>query len=498
MTSAANDDAFSLVPLRDWMATEMQKTVRINSSMSSLQQSVASGIKESIIRKTTIAYGISELIFRCSTNIHEKMMLQSDDDVLHINNFTVHVSKIASRQQPWDDIKGMSMRSPQISLSIEEPAYLRCLFEPGDDQAHLGRHLEVEEIVILKSGKSAELPESTTATKDCSTEQSCDVRWFHLIAKIFYEIFTNEAFFVESLMSTCAMSTEEPALKKIRSSHQSHPNTKVPSHLNGGFDVAEMPFRIPSVIRMQQQGIPSSLCLMAQNLLEAASMGEDNQASLDDAYKSLKDVAKDLHLLLLDPNRFLFDIDEKSSEDQSLRYRKNKLYGRDKEEKLITDAFCRVSRGNNEAFFIGGFSGCGKSMLVNTLKERVETVGGYVIKHKFDELSQERSLSGVISAVNQLCLMIKERNNHRYISVLTKKLRIEFGADLVFLARILQNISWICPEFVLPVTHEDPPGGDTMNARSVGFTLLRFLRLISSRENPITVSNLLLIDRLSY
>mgnify|MGYP000706836582 CR=1 FL=1 len=78
-----------------------------------------------------------------------------------------------------------------------------------------------------------------------------------------------------------------------------------------------------------------------------------------------------------------------------LRYRRDKLYGRDKQETLITDAFCRVSRGKSEAFFIGGFSGCGKTMLVNTLRARVNCVGGYVIQYKFDALLSQEAFRGL-------------------------------------------------------------------------------------------------------
>eukprot|EP00985_Skeletonema_marinoi_P022322 scaffold14247_cov71-Skeletonema_marinoi.AAC.1 len=221
-----------------------------------------------------------------------------------------------------------------------------------------------------------------------------------------------------------------------------------------------------------------------ENLLESALRGDNGQFS-DDAYKSLRDVAEDLHLLLLDPDRFLFDNEVQSTENMKLRYRKEKLYGRDKEETLITDAFCRVSRGKSEAFFIGGFSGCGKSMLVNTLRARVNVVGGYVIKHKFDALSQERSLSGVISAVNQLCLMLKDRNTPQKIALLANKLRDEFGADIALLARIVKNVKVLSPEFVSTAAAEEAGGGDKMNARSVGFTLSRFMRLVSSPKHPV-------------
>jgi hypothetical protein len=44
------------------------------------------------------------------------------------------------------------------------------------------------------------------------------------------------------------------------------------------------------------------------------------------------------------------------------------------------------------------------------LRDIVNCVGGYVIKHKFDAMSQEKPLSGVISAFSQMCQMIKDRS----------------------------------------------------------------------------------------
>jgi predicted ATPase len=220
-----------------------------------------------------------------------------------------------------------------------------------------------------------------------------------------------------------------------------------------------------------------------QNLFESAS------ESGGDAYRTLEEVGKDLHLLLFDPDRFLFDRETQSTDKMQLHFKKGKLYGRDEEETLITDIFCRVTRGNSEAFFIGGFSGSGKSMLVDTLRVNVKNVGGYVIKHKFDAMSQDRPLSGIISALNQLCLMIKKRLSPRHLTVLSEKLKDDFGDDIDLLARMLPNICLLSPQnTALSVGVEDEDTSDKMNPRSVSFTLLRFVRLVSSPRNPIMVS----------
>ena len=477
---AGNDDESTLIPLRGWIANEEKK------SEPRLQHSVAWSYKESIIRKTTIAYGILEIVLRCSETTREIASPHPDDEILRIDNFSIHVSKKSLQQQPWDDIKGVSMLSPKLSLAIEEPAYLACLFEPKEKHKQLGRHLEVERIIVEDTGIVRVVENDDN--EEVKNEENSNYRTFYFVARVIYELFTNETFTAEN--SNAQATTTEPAHKKTKSSHQYPYYDNDSSHTKREVDKADiMTFQIPSVIRMQQLGIPASLCTIVHNLLESASINNHEHSSpTKDAYKSMKEVAKDLHLLLLDPDRFLFDTNAQDATQMQLQYRKDKLYGRDKEETLITDAFCRVSNGKSEAFFIGGFSGCGKSMLVNTLRARVNVVGGYVIKHKFDALYQGRSLSGVISAVNQLCLMIQVRSTPQHLATLAEKVRDEFGTDVAFLSRILQNIGAISPEFISPASAKDVVG-DKMNARSVGFTLLRFLRLVSSRVHPIMVSN---------
>ena len=479
MAAATADSApfiqFHIIPLRDWMATEAKEADKkvINGGSGKKNFATATSV-ESIIRKTTIAYGILELILHC---LKEEEQSNHVDDVIELDNFSVHVSEKPPRQQPWDDIRGVSMLSPEISLTIEEPAYLSCLFEQGGTHnLQYGRHLEVE-LMSNETGPQIDV-------EGCRHEQGSgenNEQRYHLVAKILYELFASEAYLENA--NNAKGSSKEPAQKKAKSLH--HQDNSLTYQHKGALGKASVVFHISSVKRMQQLGIPASLCLMVHNLLEATQPDSSN----NDVYTSMKDVARDLHLLLLDPNRFLFDADAQVAQDMPLLYREDKLYGRDEEEKLITDAFCRVTRGQSEAFFIGGFSGCGKSMLVDTLRARVNVVGGYVIKHKFDALSQERSLSGVISAVNQLCALIKSNRTPTQLAALAEKIKDEFGADLVFLSRILQSISELSIDFVCPNNNveDDHIQEDKMNARSVGHTLLRLLRLVSTRSHPIMV-----------
>ncbi len=121
-------------------------------------------------------------------------------------------------------------------------------------------------------------------------------------------------------------------------------------------------------------------------------------------------------------------------------------------------------------------------MLVNSLRDRVNAVGGYTVKHKFDAMSREKPLSGVISALNQVCQMIKGRAKPE----IAKRLRDEFGVDFSLLMRLLPNVSVLFPEFDSSAMRVEAV--EAMNARSVCFTLLRFVRVVSNPRHPIMVS----------
>ena len=70
--------------------------------------------------------------------------------------------------------------------------------------------------------------------------------------------------------------------------------------------------------------------------------------------------------------------------------------------------------------------------------------------------------------------------------VIAKRLKDEFGVDFSLLIRLLPSVSVLFPDFVSPAMRVE--GGEAMNARSVCFTLLRFVRVVSSPRHPIMVS----------
>ncbi len=458
----------TVVPLRSWIEDEAKK---IKGDQSDRRKQ-----KEVFVRVTTVAYGIAELLkVVVEGGPNGNGLLEKE---VQIENFCVYVGQEPnSPQHLWDDINGISMISTGASLTMLEPSYLSCLLSEEEKGGQMGRYLEVE----LES-----MPEDSPPAQGAAAEAADDdKRRCHLFARLLYELFSHQPFPDDDDACTRINNgddlSKEPAHKKTKVDHLPSRKELMLSRARGDFDnkadsTPDSTFE-RFARKMQKLGIPVSICLMTQNLLESALKDKS------DAYSSLRVVCEDLHLLLLDPDRFLFDKEVEEHENVQLLYRKEKLYGRDKEESLITDAFCRVSRGKSEAFFIGGFSGSGKSKLVNSLRAKVDAVGGYVLTHKYDDVSKEMPLFGVVSALNQLCLMITDRNTPEAVLAIASKLKDVFGDDCWLLASLLPNISLLSSEFSV----KGKRACETMNLRSVCFTLLRFVRVVSSPVHPIMV-----------
>ncbi|MEH1991416.1 trifunctional serine/threonine-protein kinase/ATP-binding protein/sensor histidine kinase [Nostoc sp.] len=79
-----------------------------------------------------------------------------------------------------------------------------------------------------------------------------------------------------------------------------------------------------------------------------------------------------------------------------------KLYGRQAEVQNLLDAFERVSQGSSEIILIAGFSGIGKTAVVNEVHKPIVRQRGYFIKGKFDQFQRNIPFSAFVQAFRDL------------------------------------------------------------------------------------------------
>ncbi|MEM9008826.1 MAG: AAA family ATPase, partial [Cyanobacteria bacterium P01_F01_bin.86] len=79
-----------------------------------------------------------------------------------------------------------------------------------------------------------------------------------------------------------------------------------------------------------------------------------------------------------------------------------KLYGRDTEVQILLDAFERVSQGTTELMLVAGYSGIGKTAVVNEVYKPITRQKGYFIKGKFDQFKRNIPFSALVQAFRSL------------------------------------------------------------------------------------------------
>ncbi|MEO0685005.1 MAG: serine/threonine-protein kinase PknK, partial [Cyanobacteria bacterium J06649_11] len=79
-----------------------------------------------------------------------------------------------------------------------------------------------------------------------------------------------------------------------------------------------------------------------------------------------------------------------------------KLYGRKVEVQTLLDAFERVANGSSEMMLVAGFSGIGKTAVVNEVHKPITRQRGYFIKGKFDQFNRNIPFSAFVQAFRSL------------------------------------------------------------------------------------------------
>ncbi|OJJ19283.1 hypothetical protein BKI52_20945 [marine bacterium AO1-C] len=80
-----------------------------------------------------------------------------------------------------------------------------------------------------------------------------------------------------------------------------------------------------------------------------------------------------------------------------------KLYGRNEELETIISAFERITHGGIELFLIGGYSGIGKSALVNEIHQPIAKKHGIFVKGKYSQLQRDIPYYAITQAFQELC-----------------------------------------------------------------------------------------------
>ncbi|MEG4962189.1 MULTISPECIES: AAA family ATPase [unclassified Microcoleus] len=124
----------------------------------------------------------------------------------------------------------------------------------------------------------------------------------------------------------------------------------------------------------------------------------------ENRYQSALGLKHDLEICLAQlektGNIEAFDLGQEDITDRFLI--PEKLYGREKEVDRLLAAFERVSTGSTEMMLVAGFSGIGKTAVVNEVHKPIVRQRGYFIKGKYDQFQRNIPFSAFVQAFRDL------------------------------------------------------------------------------------------------
>jgi histidine kinase len=158
-----------------------------------------------------------------------------------------------------------------------------------------------------------------------------------------------------------------------------------------------------------------------------------------------------------------------------------KLYGREQEIETLLAAFKRVSQGQREMVLVSGYSGIGKSALVQEIHKPITKNWGYFISGKFDLLQRNIPYHPFIQAFQELIRQLLTESEAQ-IAIWRDKLEAAFGINGQIIIDVIPELELIVGK--QPTVLELPPG-ESQNRFNLVFQ--KFINVFSQSEHPLVM-----------
>ncbi|BAY27941.1 multi-sensor signal transduction multi-kinase [Calothrix sp. NIES-2100] len=205
--------------------------------------------------------------------------------------------------------------------------------------------------------------------------------------------------------------------------------------------------------------------------------------SPEERYQTARGLKHDLEIceqMLLKQGEITdFKLGEKDIRDRFLI--PEKIYGRETEVSTLLNAFERVSLGNIELMLIAGFSGIGKTSIVNQIHKPIIRQKGDFISGKFEQFQRNLPFSAFVQAFRSLIKQLLTES--------TAQLQEWKKYILSALGEQAGVIIDVIPELELIVGKQPAIPELTGTAAQNRFNLLfsKFIRVVATKEHPLVI-----------
>ncbi|MFN6466434.1 MAG: AAA family ATPase, partial [Nostoc sp. DedVER02] len=158
-----------------------------------------------------------------------------------------------------------------------------------------------------------------------------------------------------------------------------------------------------------------------------------------------------------------------------------KLYGRETEVQTLLAAFDRVSLGDTELMLVGGFSGIGKTAVINEVHKPIVRQRGYFIKGKYDQFGRNIPFSAFVQAFRDLMGQLLCESNAQLQAWKTRILSALGDSGQVLID--------VIPELEKIIGTQPPATELSVNAAQHRFNLLmqKFIQVFTTEKHPLVI-----------
>ncbi|WP_445304447.1 trifunctional serine/threonine-protein kinase/ATP-binding protein/sensor histidine kinase, partial [Microcoleus sp. Pol14C4] len=158
-----------------------------------------------------------------------------------------------------------------------------------------------------------------------------------------------------------------------------------------------------------------------------------------------------------------------------------KLYGRDTEVQTLLSAFERVANGTSELMLVAGFSGIGKTAVVNEVHKPIVRQRGYFIKGKFDQFNRNIPFSAFVQAFRDFMAQLLSESDAKIQEWKTKILEALGDSGQVIIE--------VIPELERIIGTQPPAPELSGIAAQNLFNLLfhKFIAVFTTKEHPLVM-----------
>jgi predicted ATPase/signal transduction histidine kinase len=158
-----------------------------------------------------------------------------------------------------------------------------------------------------------------------------------------------------------------------------------------------------------------------------------------------------------------------------------KLYGREEEVAQLLAAFERVANGNSEMMLVAGFSGIGKTAVINEVHKPIVRQRGYFIKGKFDQFNRNIPFSAFVQVFRDLMGQLLSESDTQ-LQTWKNKILEALGENAQVMIDVVPELEGIIGS--QPAIAE-LSGSAAQNRFNLLFS--KFVRVFTTKEHPLVL-----------